>query len=913
MRLHICADLGGGGKTLASTLLVLITLIAAAVLALKPTPAEAHPCLNPTQSLGIVDATVVQEYLLHDGDCVTRVNGNPRWMASFDFELAERRTVQIDLENVANVDPYLRLLDESGTMIAFDDDSGDGRNARISRELDRGRYRIQATKYDAAEGTVRLTINVDPRSTSSSSPAAVRSLAAGAHHTCALLADGQLRCWGWNEDGQSNARLGTFASVSAGLSHTCAIDTTEALRCWGETTGVDGYPPIPAAPEGSFTQVSAAFGSTCAVTTSSGVQCWGFDNWGQATAPAGQFAQVTVAAFHTCALTTAGSIQCWGRQVGGPSDPPTGAFTQISASMFYNCALKTNGEVQCWGEDFVSEQTNSPAGRFTQVAAGTSQACALTTGGEVRCWGGDSEPPTGRFSQVAVGAYHVCALRQDGAVECWGSNDRGQLDIPEDLAAPTAAVAVCPEPGQLFHVTRSTSTSGVRQTKPARLDTDCQVDGLPGGRVRPADHYEFTLDHPAHVSAKLVSDEFAPHLFLTDAGGQYYYLAGTEAEGGTWLSLSGSRAANGDGNAIITQVNGEPGGLQPAAFGLRLEPGSYWLFAVSASGSRIGDYQLELEYSRIEDRDLDQQIAERFAPVLLFEEGEQYFPVPVELMIEYSTLHYMLDGQQRTKSRETYGLADLISHNGQNSYLNLPNDDVDAIQASSDERVVYARVMEVDNLGTLVQYWFFYLNNKATAGALSHEGDWEGIQLWFAGANRESVLNAFVPDWMGYAAHEGGWVFQQETDTCTLAQAPLWPSVYVARNRHASYIRSGGGGIEQTIVQAAGWLFGYSTGLKLDKSFTGDDQFQGNGVAWALQGREVPDVEGELGYEIRILPEALGQSWLAWDGKWGEVRPRGKDGPAGPAFKEHFWLIPELLPMFKGGWSKTTFRCTSRR
>ena len=896
MRLHICADLGGGGgKTLASTLLVLITLIGAAVLALKPTPAEAHPCLNPTQSLGIVDATVVQEYLLHDGDCVTRVNGNPRWMASFDFELAERRTVQIDLENVANVDPYLRLLDESGTIIAFDDDSGDGRNARISRELDRGRYRIQATKYDAPEGTVRLTINVGPRSTSSSSPAVVRSLAAGAHHTCALLADGQLRCWGWNEDGQSNARLGTFASVSAGLSHTCAIDTTEALRCWGETTGVDGYPPIPAAPEGSFTQVSAAFGSTCAVTTSSGVQCWGFDNWGQATAPAGQFAQVTVAAFHTCALTTAGSIQCWGRQVGGPSDPPTGAFTQISASMFYNCALKTNGEVQCWGEDFVSGQTNSPAGRFTQVAAGTSQACALTTGGEVRCWGGDSEPPTGRFSQVAVGAYHVCALRQDGAVECWGSNDRGQLDIPEDLAAPTAAVAVCPEPGQLFHVTRSTSTSGVRQTKPARLDTDCQVDGLPGGRVRPADHYEFTLDHPAHVSAKLVSDEFAPHLFLTDAGGQYYYLAGTEAEGGTWLSLSGSRAANGDGNAIITQANGEPGGLQPAAFGLRLEPGSYWLFAVSANGSRAGNYQLEVEYERIRDSGLHQQIAERFAPVILFEKDEEYFPVPVELMVELSTLHYTLDGRAGSKMRGTYGLADLISHNGQNSYLNLPDDDT--TRARSGDRVVYARVAEASPElgGTLVQYWFFYLYNKTGGGGTSHEGDWEGIQLWFADLYPDDLLTATVPTQIGYAAHENGWAFRQNAESCANSGV-IWPRVYVARNRHASYFGAGGGGPIAQLVRGP-----YS----LDKSLDKQDQYHGNGAAWALQGRDVPDVTGELGYEIRMLPTDLKQSWLAWNGRWGDES--GAGGPLGPVFKSHFWIPP-----VNNGWSQAEFTCRDR-
>lgn len=866
--------------------------------------------MTPHRDVGGLTDKFVQENVLHDGSCTTLVNGRPSWVDTYDFQLDQTTAVQIDMVNLGGLDPYLKLLTAAGAEIATDDDSGDGTNARITQTLSAGAYRIEATQYNVHAGDYRLTINVDPRSTSPSSSSPVRSLDAGAQHTCALLADGRLRCWGRNEHGQSNARPGTFASVSAGRNHTCAIDTTEALRCWGGTFGIDGHPSIPVSPRGSFTQVSAAhFASTCAVTTSGEVRCWGFDNWGQATAPAGRFTQVSAAAFHACALAATGTVECWGHP-DNRSDLPTGTFTQISASMFYTCALRTSGEVQCWGDDVASGQTNPPAGRFTQVDAGVSQACALTTGDEIRCWGSDSEPPTGRFSQVAVGAYHACALRQDGAVECWGSNARGQLDVPEDLATPVAAVAGCPEPTQLFRVTETTSTSSVSLTRPARLDTDCQVDGLPGGRVRPADRYGFTLDRPAHVSAKLVSDEFAPYLFLTDADGQYHYLAGTDAEGGTWLSLSGSRAANGDGNAIITQVDGAVGGLQPATFGLRLEPGTYWLFAVSASGSRTGDYRLEVDYARIGDSGLDQQIAERFAPVLLFEQDEEYFPVPVEHMIQFSTLRYTANGQAASKAPGTYGLADLLSHNGQESYLDL----ADWVWKSGrpGDRVVYARVMEVDDLGVLVQYWFFYLNNKTGIGAASHEGDWEGIQLWFAGANRESVLNAFVPDWMGYAAHEGGWAFRQDAESCAGASGVLYPSVYVARNRHASYIEAGGGG---PIAQLAQSIYGTS----LDKSFGDDDQFQGDGATWALHGRDVPGVAGELGYEIRIMPRALGQSWLAWDGRWGEVRDGylgiidvDKDGPQGPAFKEHFWLIPELLPVFKDGWDELTFGCRPR-
>ena len=860
-------------------------MIGGVAFALKPTPAEAHPCQTPTQNFGIVSATVATEYQLHEGDCITRVSGNGRWMASFDFELAERRVVQIDLENVADVDPYLRLLDESGTVIASDDDSGNGLNARISRELNRGRYRIQATKYNASAGTVRLTIDVGPQSTSSPSPTPVRSLSAGSHHTCALLADGRLRCWGWNEDGQANARLGTFASVSAGLSHTCAIDTAGALQCWGQTAGIDGYPPIPASPEGSFTQVSAArFASTCAVTTGGEVQCWGFDNWGQATAPTGRFTQVSAAAFHACALTATGTIECWGNPA-DRSDPPAGMFTQISASMFYTCALAAGGAVRCWGDDIASSQANPPAGRFTQVDAGTSQACALTTGEEIRCWGGDSEPPTGRYSQVAVGAYHACAIRQDATVECWGLNHRGQLDIPEDLTTPAEpAAAGCPEPPQLFRVTETTPVAR-RIVREERLDTDCQVDGLPRGAVRPADRYAFTLDKPSRVSVELWSTAFPAYLFLTDANGTYYYLDGTEAEGGRRLSLSGSRAADGEGDAIIDSTTT---GMTPASLNrVRLDAGSYWLFAVSASGSRTGDYRLVMEYERIVDSEpLDQQIAERFAPVLFFEQDESFFPVPVERMIELSTLHYTVGGQAHELAPgpgvgKEYGLADLVSHNGQDSYLDLE----DVHRAATGDRVVYARVAE-DDIGVLVQYWFFYLYNATGARPWNHEGDWEGIQLWFAGRGRDDLLNAAVPTQLGYAAHESGWVLTPSRN-CRSVDAPFQPNVYVARNRHASYPEPGSGGT-------------------LDKSFDGQDQYQGNGAVWALPGRDVPDAEGDIEeYEIRILPSAR-QSWLTWQGKWGDKS--GSDGPLGPAFKSHFWRPPALNDGWSGG---RVFSCPS--
>ena len=300
-------------------------------------------------------------------------------------------------------------------------------------------------------------------------------------------------------------------------------------------------------------------------------------------------------------------------------------------------------------------------------------------------------------------------------------------------------------------------------------------------------------------------------------------------------------------------------------------------------------------------------IAARFAPVLHFEQDEDYFPVPVELMIQNSTLHYTQNGQPRTKAPGAYSLSDLISHNGLDSYLDLADD----AYKFPGERVVYARVAETygANAGVLVQYWFFYLYNATGTGSVSipligrpidldHEGDWEGVQLWFAGLSPADLLTANLPTQIGYAAHESGWAFRQNAESCAATNGRLAPSVYVARNRHASYIGADGGGFVRNRL-------GLSS-TDLDKSVDKQDQFQGNGATWALRGLDVPDVENEQGYKIRMLPTDLNQSWLAWTGRWGDAES-GSGGPLGPAFKSHFWLPP-----VRNGWSQAEFECRDR-
>ena len=748
-----------------------------------------------------------------------------------------------------------------------------------------------------------------------SAGSALSAVSAGGYHTCGLRETGSVECWGASGYGQADAPTGRFSAVSAGGYHTCGLRETGSVECWGSNDDSETD-----APAGQFSAVSAGYRHTCGLRETGAVECWGWNHYGQTDAPAGRFSAVSASWYHTCALRETGAVECWGWNEYGQADAPAGRFSTVSAGGSHTCGLRETGAVECWGYNRHG-QADAPAGRFSAVSVGGYHTCGLRETGTVECWGwnhyGQADAPAGQFSALSAGGYHSCGLRETGAVECWGRNYDGQTDVPEDLATPAEpAAAGCPEPTQLFRVTE-TSPVARRIVREERLDTDCQVDGLPRGAVRPADRYAFTLDKPSRVSVELRSPAFPAHLFLTDANGAYYYLDGTEAEGGRRLSLSGSRAADGEGDAIIGSDTGylpnpgAPVSIPASLKRVRLEPGSYWLFAVSASGSRTGDYRLTVEYERIADSEsLAQRIAERFAPVLLFEEGEQFFPVPVELMVRNSTLHYTQNGQERTKAPGTYGLADLISYNGQEAYLDLADADRDAT-GEPGERVVYARVVEpAGTRGTLIQYWFFYLYNATGTGSVSlpiignpvdadHEGDWEGVQLWFAGLSPDELLTATMPTQLGYAAHESGWAFRRNAESCAETNARLAPSVYVARNRHASYIAADGGGSFRN------WI-GLSA-TDLDKSLDKQDQFQGNGEIWALRGLNVPDVEGELGYEIRMLPTDLNQSWLAWDGRWGDVKS-GSDGPQGPAFKSHFWAPP----VFNGHWSVDEFTCFAR-
>ena len=226
------------------------------------------------------------------------------------------------------------------------------------------------------------------------------ALSAGDNHTCALLDDNSLHCWGNNLYGQlgdgttDNRGLPTpvvknVLAVSAGKSHTCAILEDGTLTCWGANgsgqlgNGKNSYGPAPVAvllPEGSSVQsVSAGGIHTCALLDDGSVMCWGLNLYGQlgnqtnvsSNTPvevhlenAQNARAIATGSAHSCALLENDSVVCWGLNIYGQLGDGTiiDANTPVLSSLKSDtspldihakgqqtCVTFDDNSFQCWG------------------------------------------------------------------------------------------------------------------------------------------------------------------------------------------------------------------------------------------------------------------------------------------------------------------------------------------------------------------------------------------------------------------------------------------------------------------------------------------------------------------------------------------------------------------------------------
>ena len=271
-------------------------------------------------------------------------------------------------------------------------------------------------------------------------------ISAGSFHSCGLLADRSVACWGDHLHGTQQFAafqfLGMvggetrefsgleFLAVSAGRQHSCGLLADQTVTCSGHNYYRQSSAPL----DRLFLSVSAGDHHSCGVVADQTVTCWGNDEHGQSSPPAGRFSAVSAGGSHSCGLRADETVACWGSNDHGQSDAAIGRFLAVSAGGSHSCGLRADETVACWGSNDHG-QSDAAIGRFLAVSAGGSHSCGLRADETVACWGsndhGQSDAPAGRFSAVSAGSFHSCGLRADQTVTCWGGGFQGPNRCPD--------------------------------------------------------------------------------------------------------------------------------------------------------------------------------------------------------------------------------------------------------------------------------------------------------------------------------------------------------------------------------------------------------------------------------------------------------------------------------------------------
>lgn len=195
----------------------------------------------------------------------------------------------------------------------------------------------------------------------------VAGVALGTNHHCARWPDGSVSCWGANDHRQLGegatgpetqrslvAVVGVANVIALGLghSHTCALLADGRVQCWGRndsgqlgdgTEGDDRAVPTFVSGIDSAIELAVYDDHSCVRLADWSVRCWGYSYWGEAgqrgesiwnTAPVaisglGDAVALALGAFHSCARISDGTVRCWGGdssgQLGNGDEPGQGA------------------------------------------------------------------------------------------------------------------------------------------------------------------------------------------------------------------------------------------------------------------------------------------------------------------------------------------------------------------------------------------------------------------------------------------------------------------------------------------------------------------------------------------------------------------------------------------------------------
>lgn len=208
----------------------------------------------------------------------------------------------------------------------------------------------------------------------------VKQIVAGGIHTCALLSNGGVKCWGSNyygnlgvgsvTDASSDETMGSqlagvflgtgryATQIALGSNHTCALLDDSSMKCWGHnelgqlgqgnTTNLgdsfaelgDNLPTVKLGTDRTVKKIAAGYANSCAFLDTGALKCWGYNergsladgtsvNKGTTTGQMGDslaimnfggslvVKQLVILSSDICALFTTGGVKCWGRNASG--------------------------------------------------------------------------------------------------------------------------------------------------------------------------------------------------------------------------------------------------------------------------------------------------------------------------------------------------------------------------------------------------------------------------------------------------------------------------------------------------------------------------------------------------------------------------------------------------------------------
>lgn len=228
-----------------------------------------------------------------------------------------------------------------------------------------------------------------------------------------------------NEPGFSKPRnvqgistIPNVTRIAAGDSHTCGVLQDGSVRCWGENIS------------GQLGNADRAdFASIAPVQDASG-------------APLFDVEQITAGGFHTCVILKDRSVWCWGNGQQGQlgdgivkesykQNHPVQALVDnaigITAGLYHTCALRLDGTVWCWGNAVLGQMGK---GKIERDNFGVPQQVMVhrlgTSISKDNIDPTDTIPLTG-IEQISAGSNHTCAVHETGMVYCWGSGEHRVL------------------------------------------------------------------------------------------------------------------------------------------------------------------------------------------------------------------------------------------------------------------------------------------------------------------------------------------------------------------------------------------------------------------------------------------------------------------------------------------------------